>query len=175
MENVQRVRDFGVLTAQWDLFVIPITLRLRDLCGRGRQNHCMYQRWCKTLRNSTNQIQQGRCPQELTETMASKRLTRSQIRQIPNTKNGKWEQGPILIQEAILILSCQKREKSVSFQWCTLTLGILATLQDMPHSQESFIGQHKIYSLDFFSACFVLIFKRQKDMTLGRSGRKKEV
>lgn len=106
MENVQRGGDLGVLTAQWDLFVIPITLRLRDLCGRGRQHHCMYQRWCKTLRNSTHQTQQGRCPQELRETVAvCRRLTPSQIRQIPNTENGKWEQSPILIQESILILS----------------------------------------------------------------------
>lgn len=90
MENVQRGGDFGVLTAQWDLFVTPITLRPRDLCGRGRQHHCMYQRWCKTLRNSTHQIQQGRYSQELTETVAvCRRLTPSQIIQIPNTKNGK--------------------------------------------------------------------------------------
>lgn len=102
-----RVGDFGALTDQWDPSAIVIILRLRDLCGRGRQNHCTYQRWCKTLRNSTHQIQLGRCPQDLTETVAAcRRLTLSQIRQILNTEDGKWEQSLIFIQEAILILSC---------------------------------------------------------------------
>lgn len=145
LDSVQNGRSSWSLSLKWDVYIIPLSSRLRGLHWRGGRKMLRAGGGWWLEVNSMIQTQQDWCTSELTETVGSTGPTR----QNPNREKSMGTPASAPNQEAVLncFLLGKKKENSLSTMECHWVY--------QPHPKCSrAVGQQFLVLL--YTLCFVI-------------------
>lgn len=145
LDSVQNGRSSWSLSLKWDVYIIPLSSRLRDLHWRGGRKMLRAGGGWWLEVNSMIQTQQDWCTSELTETVGSTVPTR----QNPNREKSMGTPASAPNQEAVLNCFLLGKKKKIHFlQW-----NVTGYISHIPNAQGQLDN-----SFWYYCTLFVLLF-----------------
>lgn len=115
MVSVLRIRDFRMLSHQWDSYIISLPWRFRDLCRRGSREILRARDGGWLQRNNVFQLQQVSCTNESTEIGTAHTSTRHKMKPDKNPAKDRDECDVLSLADGRLPFYCCWERVSVPY------------------------------------------------------------